>query len=1471
MKSFLDRFRRKDGEDDLSPGMDTPTDPGQTTASGVENLDSFEVAGINGVENAADEAAKPAAKNRKNHGDDIVLELGDFLHRIPHQLLKDGPHDTQAELHFDLGEIADRVARGETTIPLIDIYRRLPQVFKSEVLKSDNIDIRFPWQKVIKMIGDSAATTRGPGSAAAESLAQKLRSRQGVGSTFEAPASKTAAAPITAPGTFRPGPNSRQVSWFSRPVGPSGPGGQTLSPESLPKASANPGELTAGASASSLPMALQNSSKTGEPPVAGSAAVSGAPKSSGITPKQLDLSVTPVVDDPRLSRDEILRARDAAILQVARVRGDFERQIVLLQQERSSALEHRDKAFAELERQRKLVAEQMDKVAFDKTVLTKTTEKSAKEVEQIQAELTALKTERDQLRTELEAQTKARESAPVAESVEPGGGAGPARSQKEHKRQVDELNRRILALESNQKERTVEIGREKEARLKAERQLAAAERSLQESADHLEKVRAGAKLVAVGPEGASAQAEELLAQIHQLTAERDEALAQAAQAQSGGGAVEAHPGAAWENRALAQLEEDVENYRRRIKVLIKERDTAVAQKEALAAQPGQTAPVVEGAILAPAAGADAETVAALQMERDGLAAALREAEAKLGKVGDGAGMANPEELGTVRAELAKLREELTTARTVSDKHLAELANLRKEAAAASQENSGGHVAEWEQQLRSLTEQNELLAREKAEILARLETANQAHVSNQAAAEGAKAENGAGLARMRSENERLSKERDQATAELDKHRSEIEAVKEQRRHDQEKYEREKAAAKQSSERNTAGLRKTIETQQVVIATTTRERDELIRSRDALTADLNQARAEQKKLAGEVQAAQEEKQQAHDAHTDELAQTRARHEDAAGALTKERDSVTARAEATAAELLALRNEFTQHRTDAGQQQQKLTTEKSKLEQDLAAAKAEGQKALEDLHGEHREKLGQLDAAKTQLVGEHEQALSALGEERDRAVLDLTRQNEALTAEKVSAIAETARIRAEGEKAAAAAARELAKVIQTKDALIAQKAAENANQAESHGRERKNLEAAHAAALKQKAEEIAALSGELESLRRSAAETHENLQSTLADRVRELAASAAAHEETRGAMAALGVEKDGKLEALVKEHEGRLAELTASRQEALEALASEADHAIAAQAAEHGRKIAQLNATAQQSLRKLTEEKDAVIAQRGEVILAITAEREHKVEELAADYQRKFAELANERQRTVQELTRARDDAQREVESLNQRLTSSGSEAERTIESLTHERDAQVSEARMVAAALEEAREAQRNEAANFARDYRAVQKQRDDAQAELDQERANLQQRGAALERERLAVATSQSEARALAERELAQLRTERDSVVQQRDDLRRRISQLIQQQRQVLEEQVVEPAAPAVPAARVETPVEAHVETVSAEQMETVRYVRPRAPRVQNVIDIEGAEVVQEEDNSRRFSLPRIRPIPLTPPQIQTLG
>ena len=159
-----------------------------------------------------------------------------------------------------------------------------------------------------------------------------------------------------------------------------------------------------------------------------------------------------------------------------------------------------------------------------------------------------------------------------------GGGERPTKAQQ---RQVDEWQRRIAAMEGQQRESAMELGREKESKIKLERQLAAAERLHRDGAAMIEATQSAMRRefdvlnrkreLEMGR--AMKEASEQLAEVKGANAK----LLLELEGMKGRGAEVLGVGRnetvdEWEGRALAQLNADIEGYRLRIRELLAERD-----------------------------------------------------------------------------------------------------------------------------------------------------------------------------------------------------------------------------------------------------------------------------------------------------------------------------------------------------------------------------------------------------------------------------------------------------------------------------------------------------------------------------------------------------------------------------------------------------------------------------------------------------------------------------------------------------------------------------------------------------------------------------------------------------------------------------------------------------------------------------------------------------------------------------------
>jgi hypothetical protein len=133
MKSFLDRFRRNASDE----GNDARLNVQKETKRRRQRCETgSETACASARAEKTPKEEKPGKSNkrqRRRKAKTSHLELGDFLHRIPQQLLKPGPHDTKRKLGFDLGDLTRRIEHGQTTLSLAEVYQRIPDIFRGEI------------------------------------------------------------------------------------------------------------------------------------------------------------------------------------------------------------------------------------------------------------------------------------------------------------------------------------------------------------------------------------------------------------------------------------------------------------------------------------------------------------------------------------------------------------------------------------------------------------------------------------------------------------------------------------------------------------------------------------------------------------------------------------------------------------------------------------------------------------------------------------------------------------------------------------------------------------------------------------------------------------------------------------------------------------------------------------------------------------------------------------------------------------------------------------------------------------------------------------------------------------------------------------------------------------------------------------------------------------------------------------------
>ena len=1099
--------------------------------------------------------------------------------------------------------------------------------------------------------------------------------------------------------------------------------------------------------------------------------------------------------------------------------------------------EERGKIAADLDRARKELAEKIaeidaqkcaaEKIAAEvaganskRDAIQKELGEKSKHIESLTAELDSHKKEggeklnsivqeRDsllQLRTKLTEQL-AQATASLADKQKAVVEVG--LSKKESQRQIDELQRRIVAFESGQRATSQELNRERETRIKTERSLAAAERARQEASAMIESMRAESKREVDAAtrkretEFTRAQ-KELQERIDALTeasrkatAERDERIqeiekvrAEAAasiDAIKAAASAEAASGARWESRAVAGLEEDIAKYRERIKALLGERDAAAAaaksQIEELQRARDNSVQELELAVAthAKAASSQKSTIeeltsraAAIEKEKAAISGDLEHMRKALAERGTqlAAAQATAEKNGAAAAELRGQVEKLTGERDRLqgdwDKLFAELEALKVEA----------------------KKQGERFAAERTEL----------QKTGDAALNDARRE----VAALRSSLDASAAERTGLQKKLEAAAADLERAKTEHQREFAALTTEHSSLLASHTSASTQAAKNLEAQEKLVAklrteiadlkagldTTAGERADLKRQISEAGARLDQAKADYEKQIAEIRSAHTAALSKHESESDALKQTLKENEATVSGLRAEMAKVQESAAASANERAPL-----QKKLEAAKVEAKKT--KAEYEKQIAAIRAEH----DELRTAHQAATGELAAA----LKTHEGTVATLKEEIQRhislAAEDIEKARAAHTQELATARAEHDELRSRHQ----AATDQFAKATIEHEAAVASL---NKELSKTKKESADQLERARIAQEK--------LRQEFEAEERAFNETKKELQNRIADAERAAAEIA---------------ERAQSLDTIVRNRESAL---------------GERDTAIARLKDEHKAALAALSHEHSAGLDSLTAEKDrqlaAITLDRAKIVASLSRERDDLAAKLAAMEESLTGEIAS--------LSSARDEAIRESTTLAQRLAALAVESDRKLRDLKSDHDVVVSERQTLVSQLESAREEHKAQSGVFAREFKGIVKQRDEVSGALETARAELAEKTAALAREKTNLEKVEAEAAARLEREVTRMRRERDVLLRQRDELHGRIAKTVEEQRQLLEE--------------------LNAQTARHSPLPTDVAPPTRAERQTNVIEITAAQIVQHNDPEQGINLPRVRPVPIPPPNVRIL-
>jgi chromosome segregation ATPase len=1508
MKSFLDRFRRKGPEKDEATKAETQADAvaAEALQQGYtpkllkrrEPVIPTRPTPREGTGQAALHESATAAPRKE---ETITFELGDFLPRIPEQFLAPGEHDPKTALVFDVGELSARIAKGQTTIPIAELYRRAPKVFRGEIRESDNIEIRFPWQKLLELVKTSGSpgSEGGVNEAAAEALAQKLRARKrnvgfsgAGGSGIDRPQTRTPAAPAS-PGAAA---TARQPSWFSRPtterplVTPAGSPAAVPEPEQPSKASEPEYEVAQPAPTSKLPFAPEGSNVAPELPLAATPpAVPGVPAGQVNALKE-ELQATPPTETQAAPSGELsalAKPRQSDALTAAQQ--EFEERVAAFEEEKGQLIASRDSALADLAKVLREIDVHRDEAEMQRSLAAETGHtalKAASERDAIQKEL-------QELRSHLDARTS--EVASLREQIVQSGSAST-----EHAVAVDrlrtEFEQQLTALRAEATQRAEEFS------------------ALQQQLDDLKKT--SAEQIAALTAERDALGSEKNSSTKQLAREKSYFDQLQRTAEAGLGAVveerdrlkgeleQRAKELAFTETRLAEVER---NSHANLSVVIEERDRLRSELQASSAKPAH----LEAEIANIREAAKGE-ITKITQECDRFRV---EAENRAGQ------------LATLQGELSELRQALDSRLTSLTQerdalaqqkaHLSDqLAQFQKASARAETQQVEGerHKREHPRQTEEL--QRRIVAletsqRENAQGLTREREARIKAERTAAAADRARSEATALVESLRNESRRESdsstRKRDAESTRAQKElqdkietlsdtvrklQSERDAFSSEAARLRESIREAEAAAAAAADdwgnRATAIFEADIDNYRGRIKSLLKEKEMLVKERDQLatvandTSALDQLKKANEKLASELQAAIAEREELAAAAKDtaELEQLRSANERLSAdlqTLRGERDIFAAAANDTSgvdalkaqAEKLGAELETAQiERERSAAELASRTAELQKLAAELEALRAEHDSVVQKVSGSSadRQKLAsELEAARAELAQmtaarqRQTEEFNRLQQAHTTLVQDSAKHRDNLLRERDAARKRAESLQAEidelltGSGAGAAAEEELAalrrqfeEAQQTSNSLRAER--DQLKQALSDTTAKLSTETA--AALNP--EELAAASRELETVQGGRKKLNAELK--------------AAREEAKAAVAAQNRlrQEQSAIEIARAALEQNLASVTRDRDAAISAAKdSEAKlKELEASVASNNAELEFLRLEHQRALdvTATTAKHEAVTSLQAELapqLAAVQKERDELSAELEATRDRAKASLRNQEKQVATQiaaLTEERDVARRESSAVAQRLAGMAVEADEKVAAMQHQLDTFAKEKAATASELEAVRISSDQQSSIFARELKAATMQRDEAIAASESARELLRKQAAGFTRERADIERSVEERLARLERDVTRLRRDRDGLLRQREELREKIGTMIEQQQKLVEGLTARPART--------SPPPNDIGIVGVESNE---------PREPNVIDITEAEILHpSEPDSSGIRPPRVRPVMVPPPNLRVL-
>ena len=82
----------------------------------------------------------------------VVLEVGDFVDRLPPNFLNPGPFDRHHKIEFRASELYSDLTKGRASVPASTIYAKYPSIFARPVSDTEDVEVSLPLQKLVEQL-----------------------------------------------------------------------------------------------------------------------------------------------------------------------------------------------------------------------------------------------------------------------------------------------------------------------------------------------------------------------------------------------------------------------------------------------------------------------------------------------------------------------------------------------------------------------------------------------------------------------------------------------------------------------------------------------------------------------------------------------------------------------------------------------------------------------------------------------------------------------------------------------------------------------------------------------------------------------------------------------------------------------------------------------------------------------------------------------------------------------------------------------------------------------------------------------------------------------------------------------------------------------------------------------------------------------------------------------------------------------